>query len=118
MYKVEIGLLHDLAFAKGVGAEPVTSDDWEIIVSQMLPSGKCYSYHAQELHASHVESTLLSQVRVAAVGQEIDIWVLGRTRVRLRVGESVVFYINLRLTHREVSLEPSASGEPATGRIR
>ena len=40
----------------------------------------------QELHASHVESTLLSQVRVAYIGQEIDVWVLGRTRVRLIVG--------------------------------
>lgn len=43
--------------------------------------------NAQEIHASHVESTLLSQVRVAKVGQEIDVWVLGRTRVRLKVGE-------------------------------
>ncbi|KAH9840780.1 AAA-domain-containing protein [Rhodofomes roseus] len=76
---VEIGLLHDLGLAKSVATEPVTSDDWEII----------------ELHASHVESTLLSQVRVAAIGQEIDIWVLGRTRVRLRV----------------VSLEPSTAGK-------
>ncbi|KAH8103921.1 AAA-domain-containing protein [Cristinia sonorae] len=72
---VEIGLLYDLGYATTVATEPLTSDDWEII----------------ELHASHVESTLLSQVRVAMVGQEIDIWVLGRTRVRLRV----------------VSLEPS-----------
>lgn len=40
----------------------------------------------QELHASHVESTLLSQVRVAFIGQEVDVWVLGRTRVRLNVG--------------------------------
>ncbi|KAI0665466.1 AAA-domain-containing protein [Trametes maxima] len=74
---VEIGLLHDLGYAKSVSTEPVTSDDWEIL----------------ELHASHVESTLLSQVRVAVVGQEIDVWVLGRTRVRLNV----------------VSLEPSSS---------
>ncbi|KAI0695674.1 AAA-domain-containing protein [Cerioporus squamosus] len=66
---VEIGLLHDLAYAQSVGTEPVTSDDWEIL----------------ELHASHVESTLLSQVRVAVVGQEVDVWVLGRTRVRLNV---------------------------------
>jgi peroxin-1 len=42
----------------------------------------------QEIHASHVEATLLSQVRVAKIGQEIDVWVLGRTRVRLRVGAS------------------------------
>ncbi|KAF8813732.1 AAA-domain-containing protein [Phlegmacium glaucopus] len=66
---VEIGLLHDLPQAKMVITEPLSADDWEII----------------EIHAAHVESTLLSQVRVAKVGQEIDIWVLGRTRVRLRV---------------------------------
>ncbi|KAF5321496.1 hypothetical protein D9619_001501 [Psilocybe cf. subviscida] len=66
---VEIGLLHDLPPAKSFGTEPLTSDDWEII----------------EIHASHVENTLLSQVRVAKVGQEINVWVLGRTRVRLRV---------------------------------
>jgi len=42
----------------------------------------------QESHASHVESNLISQVRVANIGQEIDVWVLGRTRVRLRVGET------------------------------
>ena len=53
------------------------------------------SYFLQELHASHVESTLLSQVRVAALGQEIDVWVLGRTRVRLRVGEFVDLQISL-----------------------
>ncbi|THH28835.1 hypothetical protein EUX98_g5355 [Antrodiella citrinella] len=72
---VEIGLLYDLGYATTVATEPLTSDDWEIL----------------DLHASHVESTLLSQVRVAMIGQEIDVWVLGRTRVRLRV----------------VSLEPS-----------
>ena len=30
--KVEIGLLHDLPQAKMVITEPITSDDWEIIV--------------------------------------------------------------------------------------
>ena len=52
---------------------------------------------SQELHASHVESTLLSQVRVAVVGQEIDVWVLGRTRVRLNVGKQYVQSISLQL---------------------
>ncbi|KAJ7287329.1 P-loop containing nucleoside triphosphate hydrolase protein [Mycena rebaudengoi] len=75
---VEIGLVHDLPLATSVGTEPLTSDDWEII----------------DIHASHVESTLLSQVRVAQIGQEIDVWVLGRTRVRLLV----------------VSLEPQPKG--------
>ncbi|KIJ18346.1 hypothetical protein PAXINDRAFT_167524 [Paxillus involutus ATCC 200175] len=78
---VEIGLLYDLPYASSVGTEPVTSDDWEIV----------------EIHASHVESTLISQVRVAKIGQEIDFWVLGRTRVRLTV----------------VSLEPSTKGSAA-----
>ncbi|KAK0454604.1 P-loop containing nucleoside triphosphate hydrolase protein [Armillaria borealis] len=90
---VEIGLLHDLPYAKSVGTEPVTADDWEII----------------EIHASHVESTLLSQVRVANVGQEIDVWVLGRTRVRLTVasldptnkGKAL-----LLTTNTEVSIAP------------
>jgi len=41
----------------------------------------------QEIHASHLENTLLSQVRVVKIGQEIDVWVLGRTRIRLRVSE-------------------------------
>lgn len=31
--KVEIGLLHDLSQAKMVFTEPITADDWEIIVS-------------------------------------------------------------------------------------
>ena len=35
--KVEIGLLHDLPQAKMVVTDPITADDWEIIVrSQSL----------------------------------------------------------------------------------
>ncbi|KAF9047391.1 P-loop containing nucleoside triphosphate hydrolase protein [Panaeolus papilionaceus] len=90
---VEIGLLHDLPHAKMISTEPLTSDDWEII----------------EIHASHVESTLLSQVRVAKVGQEIDVWVLGRTRVRLRVTSVDPPAKNnalLLTTNTEVSIAP------------
>lgn len=32
-FQVEIGLLHDLGIAQMVVTEPVTSDDWEILVS-------------------------------------------------------------------------------------
>lgn len=32
-FQVEIGLLHDLAYATSVATEPATSDDWEILVS-------------------------------------------------------------------------------------
>ncbi|KAJ3890822.1 P-loop containing nucleoside triphosphate hydrolase protein [Lentinula edodes] len=97
---VEIGLLHDMDFAKSVATEPLTSDDWEII----------------EIHASHVESTLLSQVRVAKVGQEINVWVLGRTRVRLKIGTFIVPFLSLApqakndalllSTNTEVSISP------------
>lgn len=90
---VEIGLLHDLPSAQSVATEPLSSDDWEII----------------EIHASHVESTLLSQVRVAKIGQEIDVWVLGRTRVRLRVvnlGSQSKNNVLLLTTNTEVSIAP------------
>ncbi|KAG9051589.1 Peroxisome biosynthesis protein pex1 [Tulasnella sp. UAMH 9824] len=66
---VEIGLLHDLPVASSVSTEPLSADDWEIL----------------ELHAEYVEHNLLSQVRVAAKDQEVDVWVLGRTRIRFRV---------------------------------
>lgn len=39
-----------------------------------------------EIQADHVEATLLGQVYVAKIGQEINVWVLWRTRIRLRVG--------------------------------
>ncbi|KAJ7874791.1 P-loop containing nucleoside triphosphate hydrolase protein [Mycena olivaceomarginata] len=81
---VEIGLVHDLPLATSVATEPLTADDWDII----------------DIHASHVESTLLSQVRVAKMGQEMDVWVLGRTRVRLRVAALLL------TTNTEVSIAP------------
>ncbi|CAK5281813.1 unnamed protein product [Mycena citricolor] len=98
---VEIGLVHDLSMATSVATEPLTSDDWEII----------------EIHASHVESTLLSQVRVAKVGQEIDVWVLGRTRVRLRVVSIVPESKGnalLLTTNTEVSIAPKLHSKKAS----
>ncbi|KAJ7039144.1 P-loop containing nucleoside triphosphate hydrolase protein [Mycena alexandri] len=100
---VEIGLVHDLPLATSVATEPLTPDDWEII----------------DIHASHVESTLLSQVRVAKTGQEIDVWVLGRTRVRLRVvsiepetkGNAL-----LLTTNTEVSISPKLHAKKAPPR--
>jgi peroxin-1 len=84
--KVEVGLLHDLPTATSVATEPLTPDDWEILVNLSEITCRCVSQVLiQELHAEHVESTLLSQVRVAASSQEVDVWVLGRTRIRLRV---------------------------------
>ena len=34
--QVEIGLLHDLEYAKSIGTEPLTADDWEILVGLHL----------------------------------------------------------------------------------
>ncbi|KJA20005.1 hypothetical protein HYPSUDRAFT_204070 [Hypholoma sublateritium FD-334 SS-4] len=106
---VEIGLLHDLPHAKSVSTEPLTSDDWEIIVGlSTLGFWRSINAILQEIHASHVESTLLSQVRVAKVGQEIDVWVLGRTRVRLRVTglDPAKGNALLLTTNTEVSIAP------------
>ncbi|KAF5351610.1 hypothetical protein D9756_007497 [Leucocoprinus leucothites] len=97
---VEIGLIHDMGQATTVGTEPLTADDWEII----------------EIHAAHVESTLLSQVRVAKIGQEIDVWVLGRTRVRLRVvsiDPSAKDGALLLTTNTEVSIAPKLHKQPS-----
>lgn len=59
-----------------------------------------------------MESNLLSQVRVANINQEIDVWVLGRTRVRLRVGKSIIpnFSTHFKLCI-SVSLDPSDKGK-------
>ncbi|KAG8742324.1 Peroxisome biosynthesis protein pex1 [Ceratobasidium sp. 414] len=40
---------------------------------------------ATETHAEYVEQNLLSQVRAVAVGQEVSVWAMGRSRVQFRV---------------------------------
>ena len=42
-FKVEIGLLYDLPTAKSVATEPLTSDDWEILVN---------AFHSTSRHIS------------------------------------------------------------------
>lgn len=98
---VEIGLLHDLSIAQSISTEPLTADDWEILVrfsclihrSPIFRMITCLSL--QELHAGYVEDNLLTQVRAACVDQEIDVWVLGRTRIRFRVGKMIDMRFNL-----------------------
>ncbi|KLO10316.1 AAA-domain-containing protein [Schizopora paradoxa] len=97
---VDIGLVHDLPIATSVTTEPVTADDWEIV----------------ELHASYVEQNLLSQVRVAFISQEVDVWVFGRTRARLLVtscepppGKSRAALLS---TNTEVSIVPKGRKPP------
>ncbi|KAH9006583.1 AAA-domain-containing protein [Lactarius hatsudake] len=94
---VEIGLLYDLPTAKSVATEPLTPDDWEIL----------------ELHADHVESTLLSQVRVAPPNQEVDVWVLGRTRIRLRVRMCISTLSEIPVTGLDSVTKSSVSKGPS-----
>ncbi|KAG2343853.1 AAA-domain-containing protein [Suillus weaverae] len=96
---VELGLLYDLPYAKTVSTEPLGADDWDVV----------------ELHAAHVEGTLLSQVRVANIGQEINVWVLGRTRVRLRiVSLDTSATAALLTTDTEVSIAPKSHRKSKT----
>jgi hypothetical protein len=39
--KLEIGLLHDVPIAKSVNTEPLTSDDWEIMV-HLMPTARLF----------------------------------------------------------------------------
>ncbi|KZP14051.1 hypothetical protein FIBSPDRAFT_959997 [Athelia psychrophila] len=64
-----------MPLAKSVGAEPVSHC--------LRTTGR--SSELWEIHAGHIEDTLLGQVRVAKISQEIKICVLGRTIVSLRV---------------------------------
>ncbi|OCF31275.1 hypothetical protein I316_07061 [Kwoniella heveanensis BCC8398] len=69
---VEISVIHNPTKAKSVSVTPLTSDDWEIL----------------EQHASFLENNLLSQLRAAQKGQEIDAWVAGKTKIRIRVDDT------------------------------
>lgn len=108
--KVEVGLLYDLPIAKSVATEPLTPDDWEILVHAFDITSGLVPHFCQELHAEHVESTLLSQVRVAPANQEVDVWVLGRTRIRLRVRTW------LHILHPDGAETISVSFEPSSAR--
>jgi hypothetical protein len=48
----------------------------------------------KEIHAGYVEDNMLAQVRTVCAGQEIDVWVLGRTRVRFRIGKTSLLFLS------------------------
>lgn len=86
--KVEISIIHNPSKARSVSVTPLTSDDWEILARSAV---HLWNHHAklQEQNASFLEENLLSQLRAARKGQEIDVWVRGRTKIRIRVGMSL-----------------------------
>ena len=55
-----------------------------------------------------MESNLLGQVRCASVNQEICVWVLGRTLIRMRVGE-LIKSVEKSANKIAVSIDPSSS---------
>ncbi|ORY27869.1 P-loop containing nucleoside triphosphate hydrolase protein [Naematelia encephala] len=69
---LDISVIHNPIKAKSVSVTPLTSDDWEIL----------------EQHANYLENNLLSQLRAAQKGQLLDVWVMGRTKIRIRVDET------------------------------
>lgn len=69
---------------------PLSTDDWEILVSLNVPCCCTQTDSSQEQNANYLENNLLGQLRAAQKGQEIDVWVMGRTKIRIRVGESKV----------------------------
>lgn len=88
-WEVEISIIHNPTKARSITVTPLTSDDWEILVSYLLRV-RVRLAHNQEQNASFLEENLLSQLRAAKKGQEIDVWVKGRTKIRIRVGESIL----------------------------
>ncbi|TFK74524.1 hypothetical protein BDN72DRAFT_833004 [Pluteus cervinus] len=64
--------------ANSVGTEPLTTDHRKYHITHV----RAIVNHHREIHAPHIESTPLSQVRVANVDQGLFAWVLGGTRIR------------------------------------
>ncbi|KAJ9118613.1 hypothetical protein QFC22_003833 [Naganishia vaughanmartiniae] len=69
---VEIGLLPAASKARSVSVTPMTADDWEVL----------------ELHTNYLENNLLSQMRAATTGAVVNVWVLGKTKIKLKIDET------------------------------
>jgi peroxin-1 len=52
-----------------------------------LTAGAYENIPQQERHTDYLENNLLSQLRAASKGQVVNVWVMGKTKIRLRVGE-------------------------------
>ena len=98
--QVEISVIHNPIKARSVSVTPLTSDDWEILVGQFNRRGGHNLIMEQEQHASFLENNLLSQLRGAQKGQVLDVWVMGRTKIRIRVGQFSPCYSVIELTHK------------------
>jgi peroxin-1 len=90
--QVEIGLIHAATKAVSVSVTPQSPDDWEVLVGTFSkyggPHGDAYeNIPQQERHTDYLENNLLSQLRAASKGQVVNVWVMGKTKIRLRVGK-------------------------------
>ncbi len=112
--QVEISVIHNPIKARSVSVTPLTSDDWEILVGQFNRRGGHNLIMEQEQHASFLENNLLSQLRGAQKGQVLDVWVMGRTKIRIRVGQFSPCYSVIELTHKvQDATDPKTSDSSA-----
>lgn len=96
--QVELSIIHFLPKAKSISVAPLEPEDWDLIVTishaqydhsymaDSLPL-RCYDVK-QSLHAEYLESNLLFHVRTCSVGQVLEVWLKGKSRVSMRVGKS------------------------------
>lgn len=66
----------------------------------------------QEQHASFLENNLLGQLRAAQKGQELNVWVKGKTKLRIRVGQYPSCLPSVRLTNADET-NPATTGTSA-----
>ncbi|KAJ3326477.1 Peroxisome biosynthesis protein pex1, partial [Gonapodya sp. JEL0774] len=87
--KVTVSVARNVKVATRVDVEPLSEDDWEIMVGcvfRAMHQVRRSSYILeQELHAGLLEQQLLSQLRVVFVDQVVTVWVRGQTVIRLKV---------------------------------
>lgn len=112
--QVEIGLLYDLPFASSVGTEPLTADDWEIIVSLL------YWFHRNTYRSLSRKSMLLmsSQLCCPRFASQKSVKKLmcgywdAQEFVSLLVGSIILIHV-FSWSTSPVSLAPSTKGNAA-----
>jgi len=81
--RVEVEFESKGPIAQTANVEPLTPDDWEILVCERdIPRLTCL----QEPNAGYVERQLINQVRIVYPNQVVPLWINHQTPVMLRVG--------------------------------
>lgn len=119
MAQVEISIMHSLPVAQSISVAPVTPEDWEIIVRApaLLPGAEpvLTGMAIQSMHADYLEQNLLLHVRVCSKGQVLEVWIKGKTRVKMRVGQPSFALNTSHHCHLMMSLLESLLPNGSTG---